>query len=345
MRVSRVLRCCSMFRPGSGARKAGRRRPLAAVLLGSVLFATLPATGRSWSGTARTIGNVRLGMAAVPVALIARDLAQRVGKVRAKFEKERRNLRPAQDAGGDRVYSRREVTSLITATAKRLDGAIKRVEEPGLAALRAWAAAEFQRLQSQVAEPAATASRRAAPYPVVRVASLAPFSGLAGDRAAPDAAAGRRSYPGAAGSLTQEAASRLLDQARKILETVFVLADPGILQVRVRVVIEPGQGDALIFPSAKRYDKDSGRQLRNGRIVKLWRGLYLWDLYAAKGDPHTAGSCPRSGDEEIGRCKLDFVQLTGSIVCCLPSAPGGPAARCNRQETAGCDIVEDGAGG
>lgn len=334
MKISPANRCSSASCSSSEPKVAGRRRLPVAALLACLVLA--PGSLAGQLGPPPVIVPPASGPQ-IPIAVIAQQLADGVARVQKRFAEERKKILEMAGPAGEPTLPREKLTNLIAGTAKDLDEAIKNVGEPGLDALRDWAVAELERIQSQVGPAPANAWLRAPPYPIARVASLAPFSW----RSPGARSEGARDAEGPTLDwqyLTREVAIGVLDDVGRVLETIFVLADHNVLQVEVDVLIAPKQAEAMIFPRSKLGVKNSRTQLSKPRL-RLWRGLYLWDLYASERDAEKADSCPRNGEQD--RCWMDFVHDSGRIVCCLPSAIGKPATPCGCEGESGCHILKE----
>jgi hypothetical protein len=243
-------------------------------------------------------------------------LAEGVKEVQRQFEDGRKGLHPYKATGGEPLYAREEVTGLVDATAKDLDQAIKRVDEPGLDGLRAWAAVEFEEIQSQVRGAPANAWLRAEPYPVARVASLAPFSLRAVEGLEPRGAPGDGAKPGHQGDLPKGFVERVLAGVSDTLGAIFVLAKTSDLQIDVEVSIRPVQGDDLVVylrsaPDEKPQKRKQAYHPTNGFLRNLWRGIYFYRLER----PHYPKlACPVDGRQDGDDCYLDLVRCDGPLV-------------------------------
>lgn len=153
-------------------------------------------------------------------------LAGNAGKVVKQFKKDRRALHGVPGPDGERAFSEEEVAGLIARTGNEVDQAIVKVGEPGLDALRAWAAEEFRQIQEELAPPGST------PQAVAVVASLEGFSYAS--------ASEQKMIPA-------EAANRLLDRAGEVASRIFVLAKKNDLKVKLWFGSTPEPQATLFF--------------------------------------------------------------------------------------------------
>jgi hypothetical protein len=256
-----------------------------------------------------------LGSVALSVTLVARRLAKGVKKVQKRFEKETKRLPVEKDSGGEPLYGRQVVTNLIADTAKDLDQAIKGTGEPGLGALGDWAAAELQNIQGDLAQPASAAVKHVGPRAVARLASLAPFFWRGEEEPARGERGAEEERASQAGSATEVVGAGSLEKVRSVLETIFVLAKNEDLKIDVEVTILPQQEDDLVlFPPSQLRQANAGATPTRGRILSLWRGIYLYRLERA---PYPALLCPKKGERDWVVCKLDLVRSNGPILCDL----------------------------
>jgi hypothetical protein len=273
----------------------------AAVLLAGLLAAALPAAGQF---------TVRLGRATFtlesPSKKLAKALAQQVGKVQQRFDANRRALRTVRGPGGEPAYSRREVAGLIASTEKDLDQAIEQVGEPGLEALRAWAAEELRRVQEGLAEPSGQTA--ALPSAVARIASLGGLPGVA----SVSAAAPQQE------TIAAEKSNRLLDQVGEVVGRIFLLAEREDLEVKLWVGSTAPQATFRFWSQGKiKGDAPAPTLIRtNGTRDHVLRGLYVYQAAWAKGAVTELVKYPSSAGAAVDRSeRLDLVNGS-SFFCC-----------------------------
>lgn len=274
----------------------------AVVIAGLLLAAGLPAAGQ----TIILRFGKKQSSSGVAVAL-----ARHVGEVAKRFDKDRRALRSAPGPGGEPVYLHGEVAGLIARTEKDLDQAIEQVGEPGLEALRAWAAEELRRIQEELAAPgyraAVLSPGLSTPRAVARVASLgglpAPADMIA---AAPQETVGA------------ERAKGLLDQVGEVVGRIFVLAKKDDLEVDLWVGSTPAPQATFRFWSLGRIKGAAPAPTilqTNGKRKRVLRGLYAYKAAWAKGAVTELIEYPGSADAATASEQLNLV-TKGGFFCC-----------------------------
>lgn len=290
--------------------KADRCVTTAAVLLAGLLAASHPAAGQFTLSFGRQTITVESSS-----KKMAKALAQQVGEVQKRFDKNRRALRSVRGSNGEPAYSQDEVAGLVARTGKDLDQAIEQVGEPGLDGLRAWATEELRRIQDELAAQtdriATWPSGLSTPRAVARVASLEapPLPRLANvSSAAPQ------------GTISAEKSDRLLDQVGEVVGRIFVLAKKEDLEVELWVGSTPVQEVAFLFSPQGRIQGSTQEPIirTDGKQKHVLRGLYRYRAAWTQGSvteliayPNPAG--PSAGG--LASERLDLVNGS-SFFCC-----------------------------
>jgi hypothetical protein len=248
---------------------------------------------------------------------LAAALAGNVGKVVKQFKKDRRALHGVTGPEGERAFPEEEVAGLIARTEKDVDQAIVKVGEPGLDALRAWAAEEFRQIQEELA---ASSGQSGAAFPGIAtpraaavVASLEGFSlsKLASVNAAPPQ---QRTIPA-------ETSKRLLDRAGEVASRIFVLAKKDNLEVELWVGSTPAPQATFRFWSQGKVKEATPAPTivqTNGKRKNVLRGLYSYRAAWGKGAvtqlieyPTPAGPSATGVESE----RLDLVKGSRFFCC------------------------------
>jgi len=236
-------------------------------------------------------------------------LARGVGEVLKRFEKNRRMLHSVQGSGGQPAYLREEVASLIARTENDLDQAIAQTGEPRLDGLSAWAAEEIRRIQEELAaQPghmAVLPFRSSTLYAVAVVASLASASAAAPQQE----------------TLPARTSDQLLDQAKAVIERIFVLASRNDLEVDLWVGSTPTpQANFSFWSQGRIRGSTPAPQIipTNGKKDHVLRGLYNYRAALGEGAvtelimyPNSAAASTNGPASE----RLDLVNGT-SFFCC-----------------------------
>jgi hypothetical protein len=248
---------------------------------------------------------------------LAVALAGNVGKVVKQVKKDRRALHGVTGPDGERAFPEEEVAGLIARTEKDVDQAIMKIGEPGLDALRAWAAEEFRQIQEELAaspgQSGAAFPGLATPRAAAVVASLGwlPLPGLP----SVNAAAPRQD------TMTAETANRLLDRAAEVVERIFVLADHDDLEVKLWVGSAPVRKATFRFwpqGSVKGSAPAPAIIQTEGKRDHVLRGLYSYRATWGEGAvtqliqyPNPAGPSAAGTESE----RLDLVKGSRFFCC------------------------------
>ena len=286
--------------------KTDRSAWAAAVLLACLLAAAgHPARG----------GSVKVTYEMSPERL-AQEVALQVGEVRKRFGENRLALRPVKGSNRKPAYLRQDVAGLVARTREDLDQALERVGEPGLDALRAWAAEELGRIQGELAAPAgrnaALVPDLSTPRPVAVVASLGSFPMLAGAKPAPPKQ----------DTVAAEKANSLLDQVGEVVGRIFFLADRKDLEVELWVGNTPQTKETFLFsflPQGKvKGTTEKPTTIRgNSKPTRVLRGLYSYR--AALGSGRVTElilyPVPAGTPDGLPSNPLDLVKRSGFFCC------------------------------
>ncbi len=286
-----------------------RRRRAGAALLAGLLLAAGSA-GALQLGFSFKIGKRQSSLAG--------RLAKEVGAVRGRFDQSRAALPTVAGPGGRPFHSPRAVAALIDATEGDLDRAIAQMGEPGLAALRDWAAEGFRQARGQLeAPPGVRTVGYGGPRAVAVVASLG--------GAYPPPLAPPSSPDAAAAGAEAERSDQVLQRVGQILERLFVLADKDDLEVSLWVGSTPAQRATFRFWSQGFVKGSPPAPLivrTNGTQKRVLRGLYSYSAalggQAAIEYPAPAGAVTarHAGlDQAGGSERLDLVNGSGFFCC------------------------------
>lgn len=333
---------------GNSSRGKGRRprRRAATVLLaGLLLAASAPAWGQL--GFRIQFGGRRPQETKASVVAVA--LAKAVQQVQQRFDQGRRALPVQTGPGGEQAYPREKVMELVDVTEKDLDQAIERVGEPGLAALRYWAAEELRRVRSEleISPGARIAAASRGPQAVAVVASLGSYALPASDSPCPCAANGSAAgahskelagakvslypLPGVVQAKTEarqqdtigaERSNQVLEHVGQMIGRLFFLAANDDLEVDLWVGSTPKQPAAFRFWS-QGFGKGSPPAptiiRTNDKRKRVLRGLYSYRASFGDGPVVEYLSRDASGPAHAGLGddseRLDLVNGT-SFFCC-----------------------------
>jgi hypothetical protein len=232
---------------------------------------------------------------------LAAAVAAKTQEVRVAFDQKRQELKTVPGAGGEPSYLVEEVSGLIARTNQDLDKALEEVGEPGLEGLSAWADEELGNLQERLAA--------VAPQAIARVASS---GNLPLPAAAPQKA-----------TVSTSTADQLLDEARAVIERIFVLASNNDLEVELWVGSTPAEKTNFRFwPQGQIQGSAPTPAIikTNGKRDHVLRGLYFYRASASLTGgsvteliayPHSAGASAAGLASE----RLDLVNGT-SFFCC-----------------------------
>ncbi len=256
---------------------------------------------------------------------VAGALALAVGQVRQRFELRRRGLTTMTDMDGRRVHFRSEVRALIDRTEQDLDQSIAQVPEPRLAGLRAWAAAEIQRIRQELAGPPGEGTAALwrglrpgfVPRAVAVTASLGarigdwlPLPGAVAAAAAEDP-----------GTIETGKSIPRLDQVAAVLERIFVLAKKDDLEVKLWVGSTPkSEAEFQFWSQASSKDAlPAPLTIRaNGKRERVLRGLYVYKAILGSGPrPQLVEYPPPAGAPRAQLASEPLDLVTGSsFFCC-----------------------------
>jgi hypothetical protein len=308
----------------TSATRRGRRRPgkawigAAALLLAGLQLAPAPpafAQFIHWD----------LGGGKEKEKNVAGALALVVGQCRQRFDQRRRGLTTMTDMDGRRVHFRSEVLALIDRTEQDLDQSIARLPEPRLAGLRAWAAAEIQRVRRELAAP--PGERTAALWSGLRpglvpraVAVTASLGARIGDWLPLPGGVAATAAEGP-GTIDTGKSIQFLDQVAAVIERIFFLAKKDDLEVKLWVGSTPTpEADFQFWSQASVKDAPPAPQTirANGKRERVLRGLYFYKAALGSGPltqfveyPPRAGA-PRA---QLASERLDLVNGS-SFFCC-----------------------------
>lgn len=248
---------------------------------------------------------------------LAGHLAKEVGAVKGRFAAARGELPTVPGPGGEPVHPRKAVAALVDATEGDLDRAIAQVGEPGLDAMRSWAAVEFRQVRTRLAAPGgARIAESFAPRPVALVASLG--------GAYPQPVAGGASAR-QAGKDDGERSNEALERVGQVIERIFFLADHDDLEVKLWVGSTPAQHATFRFWSQAAVKGPPPAPLiirTNSERKGVLRGLYSYS--AALGGqasieypaPAGAATARHAGLDQSGASEtLDLVNGSGFFCC------------------------------
>jgi hypothetical protein len=288
-----------------------KMRPVAALLAGLLLAAD--ATGQTICVGGQTLRwtETKSGLAAA--------LARQVRQVRRRFHESRRALEAVPGPAAEPAYPRQEVEALVARTGKDLDRAIEQVGEPGLDALRAWAAEEIRQIRKAAAPSLAAAPvpGLSTPHAVAVVAGLGGFPApqpASRDAAEPEPETGPE-------TIAAETVDRLLDQVGAVVGRILLLAQRDDLEVKLWVGSTPAPRATFSFWPLGRLRGSPPPPLiirTNGQRNRVLRGLYSYRASGPQGAgagtveyPGPAGA-PAAG---VASEPLDLVDGS-SFFCC-----------------------------
>lgn len=245
-------------------------------------------------------------------------MAIQVGMVKKQYDENRRALRTVQGPDGKPAFLQQEVAGLITRTGQDLDQAIEKVQPAGTEPLRAWAAAELERIQKEIpAAPGPTASFPgfAASHAVAVVASAKP------PKPAPSKPAPPKPAPSKPATIPAETSNRILDQVEEVVERIFVLASHDDLEVKLWVGSMPTPKATFRFwPQGKIKGSPPGPLIvqTDGKKDHVLRGLYSYRVSWGKGAVTQVIEYPNpTNPSAVGMAseRLDLVNGS-SFFCC-----------------------------
>jgi hypothetical protein len=302
---------------GLALRRAGAAL-LAGLLLAAGSAGALQLGFRINLGGRRSNQAGRLAKGVAAVSLLAGRLAKEVGAVKGRFAAARGALPTVAGPGGQPVHPRRAVAELIDVTEGDLDRAIAQMGEPGLAALRDWAAEGFRQARGQLEAPAGVRTvGYSGPRAVAVVASL-------GGAYPPPLTPPSSPDPATAGD-EAERSDQVLQRVERILERLFVLADKDDLEVSLWVGSTPAERATFRFWSQGFVKGSPPAPIivrTNGTQKRVLRGLYSYS--AALGGqasieypaPAGAVTARHAGfDQAGGSERLDLVNGSGFFCC------------------------------
>jgi hypothetical protein len=228
------------------------------------------------------------------------------------------------------------VAGLIAGTEKDLDQSIDQIGNPGLDAMRAWAAEEIRPIKEELATPAnptaALPPGLFAPRAVAVVASLggirlpdfASAKAAAPKKKAPKPKAPQQTAPKPAApkqeTITAEKSKRLLDQVGDVVSQILFLAENDKLEARLWVGSTPAQKVKFSFwPKGTVKGSEPAPTIiqTNGKRDHVFRGLYRYKAAWKKGAvtkfieyPNPPGA-PAAQTSE----RLDLVRGSGFFCC------------------------------
>lgn len=246
---------------------------------------------------------------------LAAALARQVRQAQQRFDTNRRALRTLRSPGGEPAHPREEVAGLIDRTGEDLDQAIERVGEPGLDALRAWAAEELQRLERELAAPSghSAATLPSTPRAVAVIARLGrpPLPGLA----RVSAAAPRQE------TIPAETSNRLLDEVGEVVGRILFLAERNDLEVKLWVGSTPAPKATFSFWPQGQHKGSTPAPLiirTNGKRDRVLRGLYAYRATFGKGSVTELVQYPIPAGAPATRLASERLDLVNgsSFFCC-----------------------------
>lgn len=290
----------------------------AALLAGLLLAAGPPASAKKIKVGGMTIAFERSSKE------LARAITLQVGEVRDRFRENRRTLSRVPGADGKPAYLPQEVNGLILRTREDLDKAIEKAQPTGTEPLRAWTAAEIDRIQRELAAATPIASFPAAHGDAV-FASLRGF-GLPllasakppRPKPAPSKPAPPKPAPPKPVTVTASTADRILDEVGEVVNRIFVLASHDDLEVKLWVGSMPAPKATFSFwPQGTVKGSPPAPTLiqTNGTRGHVLRGLYVYHAAWRQGPVTWVINYPNPAGPSMAGERLDLVNGS-SFFCC-----------------------------
>ncbi|HEV2851322.1 MAG TPA: hypothetical protein VHC97_00805 [Thermoanaerobaculia bacterium] len=296
----------------------------AALLAGLVLAGGHPAGAKKIKVGGMTIAFERSSKE------LARAITLQVGEVRDRFSANRRALSTVPGPDGKPAYLPQEVNGLILRTREDLDKAIEKAQPAGTEPLRAWSAAEIDRIQQELAAatPIASFSAPSSPRAVAVAASLREF-GLPmfasakppRPKPAPPKPAPPKPVSPKPVTVTAGTADRILDEVGEVVNRIFVLASHDDLEVKLWVGSTPTPKATFRFwpqGNIKGSPPDPLIVQTDGKKDHVLRGLYSYRVSWGKGAVTQVIEYPNpTNPSAVGMAseRLDLVNGS-SFFCC-----------------------------